>query len=351
MPPVVGGSAELRLEAPVVVNLPARRVRAASGRLLHVAVLVVVALGLGSAPARAQEEAATLLQFMSAALRGRDYQGSFIYEHNGQIDALRLFHEGGPYERERLVSLSGTRSEVSREGDLITCLQAGMPTLLFPNRSGARLLPLVPDASGRAFAKLYALGLGGEDRVAGYRARIVDLVPRDAYRYGYRLWLEADSKLLLRSAVIDSNRRVLEQFMFVALDIGTKPKAGDLAPSAAAGLGAAPEEVPLRSAPRWRVTDPPTGFAYVGAHRTAQAPTQVEHYTYSDGVANVSVYVEPRDPKEPAGPDSASTRGVLNIYSHSEEDRRVVVVGDVPRATVQRMARSTQAAAPTRKSP
>jgi sigma-E factor negative regulatory protein RseB len=76
---------------------------------------------LGIRPILAQEEpASALIRQMSVAVRQTDYQGSFIYEHNGQIDALRLFHSGATPERERLVSMSGARSEIVRDGGSFT---------------------------------------------------------------------------------------------------------------------------------------------------------------------------------------------------------------------------------------
>lgn len=347
---IFGGNAQFRFEDPSAGNrldrLPASaRPRTRIARAIR-RLALVVASGIAAASAHAQEDVAgNLLRSMSASLRTLDYQGSFVYEHNGEIDALRLFHEGGARERERLVSLSGPRSEVVRDGNLITCVQADRPAVLFPNRIGSRLLPLIPDTGGSGFAKLYAVDVAGEERVAGYRARVVDILPRDGYRYGYRLWLEEDSGLPLRSAVIDPGRRTLEQFMFVSLDIHAKPKSSDLAPSANVGIGSAPDEVPLSAPPRWRVADPPPGFAYLRGQRPTLAPTQAEHHVYSDGVANVSVYVEPRDPRQPETPDGALTRGVLNIYSRVDGDWKITVLGDVPRATVQRIARSVQPAA------
>jgi sigma-E factor negative regulatory protein RseB len=290
----------------------------------------------------ADGDAANLLMRMSAAVRALDYQGSFIYEHDARIDAMRIFHAAGG--RERLVGLNGLRSEVVRDGNTITCLQSGAPTVLLPNRGGTGLLPLVPDTGGRAFARYYTLDLGKEDRVAGYRARIVDILPRDEYRYGYRLWLEEGSFLLLRSAVVDAKRRPVEQFMFVALDIGVAPKESDLVASGEAGVSAPPVEVPLGALPQWRIADPPPGFHFVRAQRPAHGAAEAEHQMYTDGVANVSVYIEPRA-GDPAAVDGAATRGALNIYSHADGGLRITVLGDVPQATVQRMARSVAPAA------
>lgn len=347
----LGVTAQFRIENSAA-GRAARHARAAAPAPARFArairrIALVLAAGVAAVSARAQENAAgNLLRSMSTSLRTLDYQGSFVYEHNGEIDALRLFHEGGERERERLVSLSGPRSEVVRDGNLITCVQADRPAVLFPNRIGSRLLPLVPDTASSGFSKLYAAEFAGEERVAGYRARVIDILPRDGYRYGYRLWLEAESSLPLRSAVIDSGRRTLEQFMFVSLDIHAKPKASDLAPSASVGVGSAPDEMPLSAPPQWRVADLPPGFVYLRGQRPTLAPTQAEHQVYSDGVANVSVYVEPRDPRQADAPDSVLTRGVLSIYSRVDGDWKITVLGDVPRATVQRIARSVRAAAP-----
>lgn len=289
------------------------------------------------------DEARNLLTQMSAAVRETNYQGSFIYEHNGRIDALRIFHAGGRDERERLVSMNGVRSEVVRDGGTITCLQSGVPTVLLPNRMGARLLPLVPDVSGQSFAALYVLGVGKEDRIAGYRARVVEITPRDAYRYGYRLWLEDATHLPLRSAVVDATQRSLEQFMFVALDIGAKPKESDLVASSDTGMMATPAEIALDGAPQWHVADTPAGFVFLRAQCPAQGPSGAEHLMYSDGLANVSVYIEPRDAKVAGTPDRATARGVLSVYSRDMGAWKITVLGDVPRATVERMARSVRA--------
>lgn len=290
-----------------------------------------------------EEAARGLILHMSAAVAGLDYQGSFVYARGGQIDSLRLFHAGGPgSERERLVSMSGPRSEIVRSGDAITCLPAEQPAVLLPNRGATRLLPLVPDVRGERFPKYYRIDIGGEDRVAGYRARIVDIAPRDAYRHGYRLWLEESTHLLLRSAVVDAGKRTLEQFMFVALDIGAKPKESDLAQSGAGGPAEPPVEMPLGGPPQWRVDDLPPGFFFLRAQRPAEGPTQTEHQLYTDGLANVSVYVESRAENAPSLPDRAAMRGALSIYTRDAGAWKITVLGDVPPATAERMALSVR---------
>ncbi len=48
--------------------------------------------------------------------------------------------------------------------------------------------------------------------------------PRDAYRYGYRLWADKASGLLLRADVLGERGEVLETSAFSDVPIGVKPQ-------------------------------------------------------------------------------------------------------------------------------
>ncbi|MEO7431699.1 MAG: MucB/RseB C-terminal domain-containing protein [Dokdonella sp.] len=288
-----------------------------------------------------QKNPRQLLDAMSKAVVALDYAGSFVYEHNGQLDALRLFHSAGSGGRERLVSMSGLRSEIVRAGDSMTCLQSGLPTQLLQVRRGTSLLPLLP-GSGRAFpADYYAVSEAGSDRVAGYPARILEVSARDAFRYGYRLWLDEESHLPLRSAQLDGEQRTLAQYMFVSLEIGGKPKESDLTIGGETGLAAHVAETPLEDPLRWEVKDLPPGFVFSGAQRPTNGPSTAEHHLYTDGVASVSLYVEPRDRSASAIADRAMARGAMHVYSRDVDVWRITAMGEVPAATVERIAQST----------
>lgn len=281
---------------------------------------------------------------MSAALRDIDFTGSFIYQHDGRTDALRIFHQGGSRERERLVSLTGARGEIIRNGGTVTCVQSDASSTLFANRADEHLLPLVPDV--RKLGAQYSVATAGVDRVAGYDARIVDISPRDPYRYGYRLWLQQDNQLLLRSAVLDAARRPIEQFMFVALDIGAKPSETDLMPTQNIEGAASPtDEVQVNTGLLWLVVGAPAGFRLVQVQRPVRGGAQAEHLLYSDGIASVSVYVEPQADSAQVATESTIVRGVLSIHSRNAGALRITALGDVPPATVQAMARNVRAGA------
>ena len=296
-----------------------------------------------SSTAWAQEPDETgILAQMAVAMRSLDYQGSFVYRHSGRIDTLRVFHAGGSREQERLISLNGARTELIRNGANITCIQPDDSAIVYTSASGRGLLPLVPDAADPKLAEFYAIANVGSDRVAGYEADIVEVRPRDGYRYGYRLWLERGTRLLLRSIVVDHTGHSLEEFMFVALDIGTAPADTDLLPRQRELLTttAAPrDEIDLRGPPAWQVLKAPAGFAFRSARSSASGATGAQHLVYSDGLASVSIYIETSDSTSEDLTTMAG-RGTLNIYTYGKDKWRFTVLGNVPVATVTAIAQS-----------
>ncbi len=307
----------------LVVSLPALAVDRAAGS------------GAGSSAS-----AITQLLRMTTAMRNLDYQGSFVYQHADRTDALRIFHAGGSPERERLISLTGPRNEVVRDGNTVTCIQSGAPPTVFTNSTGSLPIPGFARAIPDAIAADYTLSLDGEDRVAGYATRRLRVTPRDVFRYGYRLWIERDSDLLLRSIVVDADDRPLEEFMFVTVQIGAKPAPGDLLPEKTGKAVAPSDEVALEGPQQWQVTHLPAGFRLVSSRRPARATNGAEHLMYSDGLANVSLYVEPLGTAPTAEPDRLS-RGALQMYSEDRGDWRFTALGNVPAATVERLVKST----------
>lgn len=307
---------------------------------------LIIALGvLVSFSVAAQvPQGGELLTRMASSVRELDYQGSFVYQHAGRIDTLRVYHAGGAREQERLISLNGPRSEVIRNGTNVTCIQADNSAIVYASTSGRGLLPLVPAAATAGIDDHYVIRMDGEDRVAGYAADVVEVLPRDAFRYGYRLWLEKGTRLLLRSIVTDHDNKSVEQFMFVSLEIGKTPADTDLVPRERELLTttAAPaDEINLRGPPAWKVLNAPAGFTLRSARQSTKAVSGAQHLVYSDGLASVSVYVEPMQPGIDL-PVALASRGTLNIYSFGNNSWRFTVLGDVPAATVTAIAESLE---------
>lgn len=305
-----------------------------------------VAALLFAAAAWADADPAAQLQRMSRAMREGNYQGALVYQHDGRIDSLRIFHAGGTIERERLLSLSGDAREVARTGATVVCRVANAQSGLLSIGAERSLVPLVPRLPGGDLGPGYRLISRGEERVAGYAAQVVEVQACDEFRYGYRLWIERDSGLLLRAALLAGRDQPLEQMMFVNLEIGVAPNEQDLALSGdvAAQPGNGEMEVVLDAPARWTFAELPPGFR-LDSRLALPGAASGEHLLLTDGVANVSVYVEPRAPSGVAGV-TLGTRGALSVYSRDAGTQRVVVLGNVPAATVQRIAQALKPVSP-----
>lgn len=309
----------------------------------RLALLAGLALAL---PALAQDANAWLVR-MGQALAGLDYHGEVVYVHGGQVEALRVFHAVDPNgTRERLVSLSGAPREVMRSqgqvllaGSRPRAAMYGEPGLLQPQSIAA----LGSDPA--RLPKHYALALGGADRIAGLATQTVEVRPRDAFRYGYRLWLETETGMLLKSVRFGADGRPVEQLMFTRIALRERPGEADLA--------GAPVENPLPSplpssqaavaaANGWSVANAPDGFELAARQPVAQAGGA--HLVFSDGLASVSVYVEPLTRAAPPF-TGLSSRGAVNLYGRVLDGHQITVLGDVPPATVERFAQGVMPAA------
>lgn len=291
------------------------------------------------------QDAPAWLARMGSAVRSLDYHGDLVYSHGGQIETLRLFHAAGPDgERERLITLSGVPREVIRAGGQVTCIGTGaQPSVYGGDALTARMLSALPGVDAATLAAHYALVLGATERVAEREAQVMEVRPRDAFRYGYRLWLDRETAMPLKSLRFGADGRPVEQLMFTRIALGERPSDADLS---GAGIGEAtrntlalPESGGGRI-PAWRVVEPPSGFL-LSLQQPSPAPGS-EHLVYSDGLANVSVYVEPLTREMPAFSGPAS-RGAMNLYGRVVDGRQITVLGDVPAATVERFAQGVVA--------
>lgn len=279
-------------------------------------------------------QAAELLQRMNHAVHALDYVGTLVYGERGRMETLRVYHAGGEPERERLVSLTGEPREVVRHDGRVTCIGLGDGAgVTFP---AAPALPSLPVAAGAAASPHYDVAVAGTGRIAGRDADQVAIQARDAFRYSYRAWLDRETGMLLKAVRVGADGATVDQLMFTDIAIGQAPDEADLQPSGAAQpLPSVPATASL--APehaRWTVRDLPPGFSLMSV---ASGPGQgEEHQVYSDGLANVSVYVEPAADAEPVSP--ASSRGAISVFARRNGGFRILVIGDVPERTVQRIA-------------
>jgi sigma-E factor negative regulatory protein RseB len=311
--------------------------------------LLLVGLLLALAPAWAADArpAEVWLERMAEAMRGTSYTGTFVYRYGNELETLRIVHRGSESGgRERLTSLNGVPREILRNGEKVTCILPDSRAVHVDWRQARNpLSELLPAASDDVSAG-YRIELNGVGRVAGREAQRVRLQQRDGFRYGYELWIDRQSGLLLRSDLVDASGDAVEQIMFTEIEIRDHIPDRLLEPTLS-GAGYTwfdPVEQTDDSGPAdWQVTSLPPGFEPVMRERRPSADGSgfTEHHLFSDGLAAVSLYVEPLG--EAAHVFSGrSSMGAVHAYGRTLDGHQIIVVGEVPAATVERIARSVR---------
>jgi sigma-E factor negative regulatory protein RseB len=319
---------------------------------------ILATMGLLAQPARAADDDAHLwLERMSEALSSRNYTGVFTHATSRQSETMRIVHRvGRDATTERLVSLDGNGREIVRTAEEVhVYLPDRHVVLVEPRSDGGLLLDALPDP-GPELDATYVLRLRDGHKLLGRDVRVLEIVPRDGLRYGYRLWLDEDSAMPLRTMVLDRGGRPVEVINFTQIEMPRHIDAKETEPSIdASGFKwvrtARRQQLAPPATVAWRPTRLPPGFRLV-ASRMQIVPGvafPVQHLIFSDGFASISVFIEPSRPAGPTPPESSSV-GSANAFSTVVHGRVVTAVGEVPLETVRDVARSVEPDVPSSRS-
>lgn len=295
-----------------------------------------------SAAASAADEAYDWLMKINKATSTLDYEGIFVYQHEGQLEAMRIIHkvENGS-ARERLVSLNGSPREIIRDKREVICFwpDKNAVTVEYRKANNKNFPAILPERL-QDLAEYYSVQLGATERITGRPAQLIIIKPVDQYRYGYRLWADKETGVLLKADLLDTQGRTLEQFMFTQISIGGRIPASALQPSTAdQGMTWHREEGDPKATaakPGWTAGRLPKGFR-LSAHVTRQALMRkrpVEHLVYTDGLAAVSVFVEKRGEDAKGFMIGPSRMGAVNALGSRVQDYQITTVGEVPVETI-----------------
>ncbi len=291
------------------------------------------------------------LKTMVVAARQTDYSGVFVYQYNDHVESFHVAHivESGD-EYSRLNGLDGARREIIRKNDQVWCYVGGGKAKKL-GRSGGRRFPVILPEQFSMLNENYQIKQTEEGRIAGYHAHAVMFKPRDALRYGHRMWAHSDSGLLLKAEVLDERGQVVEQNTFITLTLGRsvdrswlKANQQDAASlEHAASHEEAPQPESLNNASGWQVGMLPPGFKKITEMRRLLRGKNepVTHLVFSDGLASISVFIEPLSGDQEDRP-ALSSRGAIQVYSKVNGNYLTTVVGEAPPRTIMQVADSVR---------
>jgi len=304
-----------------------------------------LALLLAGTAAAQSPESLALLRRMQEATRNLSYQGTFIYQQGNRSETSRITRLASA-DTERLEVLDGTPRELVRTRDTVRCYLPEIKLVKLERRMdratpGRSFPALLPEQLG-ALAQHYDITLGESRRIGGYECRAVVLAPKDNLRYGYRLYADTSSGMLLRAVTVDSTGRQIEEFTFTTLHIGNvTPEMVKPSHAAKAWRVEDAEAVPAQLA-GWRLSVELPGFQKVMELKRRMGESKpVNQMVYSDGLAAVSVFIEPLQSGAKA-PIGLASMGAIHIYTREVANHMVTVVGEAPAVSVQRIANAVE---------
>jgi sigma-E factor negative regulatory protein RseB len=310
---------------------------------------IALALGIAAAPAFA-ESGQEWLARMGTALNNSSYVGEFVSESAGRAERFAITHRvRDGVVSERLVAVTGSGRELVRENDEVVVYLPDQKLAIIERRSArSDLLGALPQFEGR-MAAWYKVDWVGRETVESFGpTAVVAVRPLDGYRFGYRLWIDVDSHMPVRSDLSDGSGRVIERLRFTSLRLDDDIPDSAFEPALDRSKLRWVRQSPQADdeAPVWRAARVPPGFrlSASGVQALAGPGTPVSHLVYSDGLATVSVFVQvPRPGRVPSVGTSRS--GVATAYTTIVDGHQVTAVGEVPTRTLKYIATGLRPAA------
>jgi len=315
---------------------------------------IALVASVAPAPAHVQEipSVLALLQRIQSAARTQDYVGVFTHQYGETLASSRIVHVvDGTGERERLEQLDGEPREYLRHNETTQCL---MPQrkLVIREQGRSHRFPGLLVGEGQAIDQYYQLRDAEKfSRVAGRACRVFHLEPQDTQRYGYTLCTDTQTDLLLKVQIANAEG-VMDQIVFTSIVVGQ-----DVSPAQLQSnwntQGWEVRDVHKLSTnlaqQGWRIPAP-AGYQTVAQRlRPMSKNRQVSQLVLSDGLAAISVFIEPM-PSLPARDHMLGTtlrRGALSIHTARIGNHGLTVLGDVPPAVLQALAQRTQFVPPS----
>jgi sigma-E factor negative regulatory protein RseB len=309
-----------------------------SGRVLALA----AALGAGAAQAQSPETLGWLRKMYDASQK-LSYSGTFVYQQGLRSETSRITRYAAG-DIERLEVLDGVPRECIRTRDKVKCYLPKSKVVKLENCAVNHTFPALLPEKVNELARHYDISLGESRRIANFDCQGILLKPKDNLRYGYRLYADASSGMLLKAMTVDASGDTIEQFSFTQISIGnvTRDMVRPRDPAQSWRIDNA--EASPAHLTGWSLSAELPGFRKVmELKRRLGESRQAGQMVYSDGLAAVSVFIEPLDV---ARPDAVRTGlasvGAIHIYTREVANHVVTVVGEAPAVSVQRIANAVE---------
>ena len=296
-----------------------------------------------------RHSAAELLNRVHQAAQQQNYEGTFLYQRGNFVQSSRIAHytTRSDGEFESLESLDGAPRKILRHNDDLYTFVPERHLCVVEKRQNKDSFPALMSANGEQVLTVYEPKMLGTDRVAGIESQVIELDPKDANRFAYKLWADTKTGLLLRAQTLDPSGEVLEQMSFSQIRIGVPVDKASIASGIKNTSGWTVVRPPVEpvdmEAQGWQIASPVAGFRKIrelrrpmAAHDPANPPIPVDQMVFSDGLAAISIFVEPVE--KSTRKEGAGSSGATHVLVKRRGDFWITLLGEVPQTTLQQFA-------------
>lgn len=276
------------------------------------------------------------------AAKQQNYSGVYVYHHGEHVEVLRVMHRThAKGEMEKVELMDGTPRKFLRINNDVYCHLPDGKQVRLERNAPRRFFPALLPAKPARLLDYYEAKLGGSERVAGRPCQVVMLTPRDGYRYAYDLWLDKQTGLPLKSRIVNDHGSVVSMYVFSEIQIGKAPDLQSFR-NDLAGKQIQKASLDQPAEAQWHVAPPPGYDQVQDAVRTLPGKSApVVHLVFSDGLAVLSMFVEPVDPQLQRL-QGLSAEGAIGVYAREVDGYTVTTLGEVPNTALIETGNSVQ---------
>ena len=292
------------------------------------------------------------LMRMHQASLNRSYVGTFVVSAGGNMSSAKIWHVcEGAQQVERVETLTGAPRSIFRHNDQVTTFMPDHKVARTEKRESLGLFPQLFESADSRIADFYKFRQEGLERVAGVDADIIMLIPRDRLRFGYRVWSERKNGLVVKLQTLDADGKIVEEAAFSELQLDAPVSMNQLIQMMGKVQGYRLDKPVLvkttAAAEGWTLKTPVAGFNAISCYKrpasalgggdksaTGEGPLQ---WIFSDGLASVSIFVEPFDRQRHVR-ESALSLGATQTLTRKLDAHWITLVGEVPISTLKLFA-------------
>jgi sigma-E factor negative regulatory protein RseB len=282
-----------------------------------------------------------------AAMKKRSFVGTLVQSSPQFMSSARIWSAcDGAQQIERIETLTGAPRSTFRHNDKLVTFMPDTKVVRMEKREALGGFPDVLKPGSGSIPEFYAVKALGQERIAGLDSDLVQLTPKDSMRYGYRIWTEKKSNLVVKIQTLDANNAVLEQSAFSELQMDAPVKMDKLVQMMAATEGYKIDQQAITkttaAAEGWILKNSVPGFKPMscykrGASQNSAGNDKTMQWVFSDGLATVSLFVEEFD-KARHTQEGALAQGATNSLNKRVNEFWLTAVGEVPPQTLRAFA-------------